>query len=278
MDREKQVISYANNFEDVLLQRAFPGEEPGFYIDVGAYEPTFHSVTKLFYDRGWSGINIEPNPVPFAKLRAERLRDINLNIGLSNKDGFLKIYEAPEACWSVDLGLLKGWFGAKDNELAERSVPVARLATVCEQYVPSGRTIDILKIDVEGHEREVIEGGDWARWRPRIVLAEAYRTDTWEHLLLNSGYFFTLHDGVNRLYVREEDRALQPLLSIPVNPSDNFLIHGYLQCISDLEQRLTAYQELGPFAWGVARWVHRTSLRHPRASRFVKRIMRRAAG
>ena len=31
----------------------------GFYIDVGACHPVVHSVTKLFYERGWNGINID---------------------------------------------------------------------------------------------------------------------------------------------------------------------------------------------------------------------------
>ena len=53
-------ISYAQNFEDIRLWRALKFFENGFYIDVGANDPTHDSVTKAFYDRGWSGINVEP--------------------------------------------------------------------------------------------------------------------------------------------------------------------------------------------------------------------------
>ena len=53
-------VSYAQNFEDVLLHRVFGGQETGFYVDVGAYHPVDGSVTKAFYDLGWSGINLEP--------------------------------------------------------------------------------------------------------------------------------------------------------------------------------------------------------------------------
>jgi FkbM family methyltransferase len=41
-------------------------------------------------------------------------------------------------------------------EAVKQFVPVMTLAQVCEADVD--RAIDILKIDVEGHEREVIEG------------------------------------------------------------------------------------------------------------------------
>ena len=39
------MISYAQNFEDVLLARAFRNRDRGFYIDVGAWHPVFDSVT-----------------------------------------------------------------------------------------------------------------------------------------------------------------------------------------------------------------------------------------
>ena len=33
------MLTYAQNFEDVMLARLFVGQETGFYIDVGACEP-----------------------------------------------------------------------------------------------------------------------------------------------------------------------------------------------------------------------------------------------
>jgi len=44
------IVSYAQNFEDVMLARAFPGAE-GFYVDVGANDPDIDSVTRVFYER-----------------------------------------------------------------------------------------------------------------------------------------------------------------------------------------------------------------------------------
>ena len=46
-------VSYAQNFEDVILNRIFKDKESGFYIDVGAHHPIYDSVTKAFYERGW---------------------------------------------------------------------------------------------------------------------------------------------------------------------------------------------------------------------------------
>jgi hypothetical protein len=80
--RKLSLTSYAQNYEDVMLARAFGGRNTGFYVDVGAADPINLSVTKWFYDLGWSGLNIEPNKQLFERLAADRPRDINLDCGV----------------------------------------------------------------------------------------------------------------------------------------------------------------------------------------------------
>ena len=55
-----QIISYAQNFEDVILWRALKHVERGFYIDVGAQDPVINSVSLAFYEKGWRGVHVEP--------------------------------------------------------------------------------------------------------------------------------------------------------------------------------------------------------------------------
>jgi methyltransferase FkbM-like protein len=71
-------ISYAQNFEDVMLWRALKHVQAGFYIDVGAGHPDDYSVTRAFYDRGWRGINIEPTS-RITRLAGARPLDLNLH-------------------------------------------------------------------------------------------------------------------------------------------------------------------------------------------------------
>ena len=52
------IVSYAQNFEDVMLWRALGKVENGFYIDIGAQHPVIDSVSKAFYDNGWRGIHV----------------------------------------------------------------------------------------------------------------------------------------------------------------------------------------------------------------------------
>src|SRR5689334_12770227 len=89
---EDPFVSFAQNFEDVILWRALRDVEKGFYVDVGAADPTEHSVTRAFYERGWSGINIEPQDDYFARLIEARPRDINLKVAAGRECGTRQLY------------------------------------------------------------------------------------------------------------------------------------------------------------------------------------------
>jgi hypothetical protein len=85
-------ISYAQNSEDVVLWRALRDLETGFYVDVGAGDPKEDSVTYAFYERGWSGINIEPLDEYFGKLTQARPRDTNLKVAVGREVGLRTLY------------------------------------------------------------------------------------------------------------------------------------------------------------------------------------------
>jgi FkbM family methyltransferase len=282
------MISYAQNGEDVLLDRVFRGQACGFYVDVGAADPVIDSVTKHFYDRGWHGINVEPFPRSYDALRASRPRDVNLNVGLSDHEGTLTLYEVPQ---NPELCTFVPRVGERYRQQglvgAQRPVPVTTLARVCAEHVRG--TIDFLKVDAEGHEKAVLEGADWRRWRPRVVLVEISDWETWEPFLLAQDYLFGLFDGINRFYVRAEDRALLPAIQRPVNCTDEFERHSVWllqQHIAFLERRLAelegrpaagpAPEEFGALALAFARRLKRLSARFPRAASAFRRIVRRA--
>lgn len=239
------MISYAQNSEDVLLSRLFPPGRPGFYIDVGANDPVVDSITKHFYDHGWRGVNVEPARQPFERLLQQRDRDVNLNVGLSDKEGSLTFYEfPPELPGSSTFQLAQAeWHHDTGMPFVDREVPVTTLAKICEEHVTG--TIDFLTVDTEGHERQVLEGGDWTRWRPRVVVVEATQPNTliathgqWEHLLTGADYLFATFDGLNRYYVRKEDEDLLPALAAPANVWDDYVPFKYSRAISELRAQV----------------------------------------
>jgi FkbM family methyltransferase len=270
------MISYAQNHEDVLLGRVFADHEDGFYIDVGANDPVRDSVTKHFYDRGWRGINIEPQTGRYECLRSQRPDDVNLNVGLSDRETALELLEClPNDTLSTFSSELASFWREQGLKFVTRRVPVTTLARMCDEHVD--RPIDFLKIDVEGHEREVIEGGDWARWRPRVVLVEASEPQRWEPQLLTAHYLFAAFDGLNRFYVRAEDSQLLAAFHAPVCFFDDFVPYTHQKIVDDLNAQLGLCKDLGPNTISIALWLRRMSTRFPRLSLTMKQMLRRGA-
>ena len=126
--------SYSQNREDVLLNRVFPSER-GFYIDVGAADPVELSVTKAFYDRGWSGVNVEPQPTYFAAIAAERPRDTNLNLIVSDTAGEKTFYEIVDRSgWATSDPATADQHRRAGLEVREYSVAAITLAEVCSKH------------------------------------------------------------------------------------------------------------------------------------------------
>ena len=222
-------VSYAQNFEDVLLWRAFKTVGRGFYIDVGAYDSEVDSVTLAFYKRGWRGINVEPNVDAFRSLREERPRDINLNVALSDSGGSATFYTFEDTGLSTLSRRQADAHRFAGRAMQTRTVPLLTLADLCRRHVDA--EIHFLKVDVEGSEREVLAGGDFARFRPIVVVVEATKPMSsvvdyagWEPLLLAADYRFLWFDGLNRFYAAAEHFAeIKPHFEVPPNCFDQFV-------------------------------------------------------
>ena len=202
-------VSYAQNFEDVLLWRALRQVGRGFYIDVGAAHPDINSVTRAFYDRGWSGINIEPVAAYAQRLEMARPQDVTLRLALGESSGQAPFFTVPGTGLStLESGVAQDYRN-QGFTVEEGSVAIETLAAICRRHAPT--EIHFLKVDVEGAERAVLAGADFDKVRPWIILVEATRPmsteetyATWEPLLLQANYHFAWFDGLNRFYIADE--------------------------------------------------------------------------
>ena len=223
--------SYAQQAEDVRLARVFRDQTDGFYIDVGAAHPVHDSVTKHFYDAGWTGIDIEPSATAAELLRQDRPRNLVLELACSDANGDATLYDTDVLGWAtLDETIADHVRSVRVTDATARRVPVRTLASICAEHVT--RPIDFLKVDVEGHEAAVLRGADFTRWRPTVVVVEATRPhttepthDEWEGLLTRAGYVFAAFDGINRFYVPTERDDLRAALEPPVTVLDGWETH-----------------------------------------------------
>jgi FkbM family methyltransferase len=225
------LVSYTQNGEDVRLWRVFKDVPHGFYVDVGAGDPWDGSVTRLFYDRGWSGINVEPRPV-YEELAAARPRDVTIRAVVGDVDGTVPFFVAHAE-------------GATSNldPVDATRVPQRRLDAILQES-GEAREIQFLKIDVVGAARHVLASMDFSAHRPIVVVVEAVTSssatthDEWESILLDADYVFATFDGVNRFYVDRAHSELGEVLAYPVSALDRFTPASLLR--AQLEARRLA--------------------------------------
>ena len=225
-------VSYAQNFEDVMLWRALKHIENGCYVDVGAQHPVVDSVSKAFYERGWRGIHIEPVPQYAKLLRQDRPDETVLEVALSDAEGTLELNVIP------DTGLSTAVDAYAQRHQVERGlehqliqVPVLTLKSALKSLV--GKDVHWLKIDVEGLEKKILQGWDSQILRPWIMVVEATIPGSpeadyasWDPILTAADYQFVYFDGLNRFYVAKEHGELTEAFSAPPNVFDGVQLSG----------------------------------------------------
>ncbi|NUY35335.1 FkbM family methyltransferase [Paraburkholderia sp. JPY303] len=221
-------ISYAQNFEDVMLLRALKDVSDGCYIDIGAHHPVVDSVSKAFYDRGWRGIHVEPTSEYAALLRAQRPDEIVIQAAISDNHEALNFFEMHGlSTGDADIAQMHRSQGIESGRIV---VPCLTLDDVLAQV--GEREIHWLKIDVEGMEDRVLQGWQSSRL-PWIVVVESTipnspqeNWDEWEPLLTRKGYEFVYFDGLNRFYISPHQPSIRAAFRASPNVFDGFALHG----------------------------------------------------
>ena len=223
----KPFVSYSANREDVYINRVFAAQPTGFYVDVGAAHPMYENDTRALYERGWSGINIEPNEEFFGLLAEARPRDRNLRLVVSDEPGELVFHQVIGTGLSTADSGEAGRARERGHEVAERRVAADTLRHILDEAAPNA--IDLLKVDVEGFELKVLQSNDWTRFRPHLVLVEATfpdtpvrRPDLVTPYLEAQGYRRVFFDGLNDYFTEQGFEPPPDAFDRPVNVFDHF--------------------------------------------------------
>jgi FkbM family methyltransferase len=180
------------------LKERFLGTAPGFFVEVGANHPVDGSQTWHLEKLGWTGILVEPLPALVQTLRRQRAAMVVecACSGPGNAGTTMPLHVAG-ALSSFDATLMD----ASATALQTIAVAVRTLDDVLES-VNAQAPIDFLSIDVEGHEVEVLQGFDIARWRPRLILLEDHLLGLEKHRYITArGYKLLRRTGLNNWYI-----------------------------------------------------------------------------
>lgn len=186
------------------------------YLDIGANDPFWCNNTYLFYKKGCSGVNIEPDISLFNKLKMNRPKDINLNMGI----GFSAEKEVGD--FYVMSSKALNTFSKEEAERIDklndfsiqevRKIELININEVLKTYYTI-RELDFLSIDIEGLDLKVLDSLNFEKYKPKVICVETVtfnqrptpKTDSAIHnCLVEKGYFVYADTFINTIYARQD--------------------------------------------------------------------------
>ena len=190
------------------MREFFAGAPSGFFVEIGANDPRYASQTWHLEQLGWTGVLVEPQPDLADNLRRQRTAKV-FSVACSSRANAgqrMKLHVAG-ALSSLERERMAP--GAELERVIE--VPIRTLDDVlAEAHAPV--PIDLVSLDVEGHELQVLDGFTLSRWKPRLILLEDHVSDLTKHRFLTAqGYRLVRRVENNGWYVpRDAAVAVTP--------------------------------------------------------------------
>jgi len=165
---------YSQCQEDIYLnENIFKNKKNGVYIELGALDGILFSNTKFFEDSlNWKGILIEPHPEKFKLLEVNRPNNFLFNNLVSCHEEpleFRYFVDCHAAVSGVENTLSQHHFDTyfESNNEFNKSLPQSKILikpTRLTEIVRETKLthIDLLSLDVEGHEYEVLQSWDFS--------------------------------------------------------------------------------------------------------------------
>jgi len=210
--RNKKFLKNSSQFgEDKFILDLFDKDYSGKYLDLGCYHPTRHSNTHILYQSGWTGINIDLNPLTIELFNFMRPKDFNYNIGISNSEEekelyFINEFNTQNTLDKNQLNFLKNHHNIKDREILKTKLKTKKLETILLDN--NFHNIDFFNIDIEGHELEVIESIDFDKFKFKYICIEMIqhneisinRSKKIKDILNNNGFIIVKKFEFNYIY------------------------------------------------------------------------------
>jgi len=170
----KQKYQKKENKHILFLKDYFIEKKNGLYIDVGCYHPVRLSNTRFLHNKGWSGINIDISKKSIDLFRIARKKDINLNIGIGNKNEISNVYFQKKLFHAntLDYNHAQNFL----TKMIKETINVLTLDSVIDKYAKN-KKIDFIDIDCEGKDLEVLQGLNLTKNDVELISIEMHGYD-----------------------------------------------------------------------------------------------------
>ena len=207
--------SYSQCGEDLIIRYIFNlrGIKNPSYIDIGANDPFFLNNTAIFYKNGSKGINIEANPQLAKNFKIHRKKDINLNIGISDKDEELDFYIMDDNTLSTFSKEECDHMINNGKKLSEiKKIKLKTISEIIQKY-HSNIFPDFLSIDVEGLDFKILQSINFQKSSPKVICVEAAEYSTIGagerrvdliDFLVSKNYYEYANTNLNAILVRKD--------------------------------------------------------------------------
>lgn len=185
-------------------------DDPGFYVEIGAWEGVKKNSTVLLERAGWEGVCIEASPPSYKQLVKNRKCKC-LNVAVYDHDGkvdYALFPNRPEWNGIVDSydELHKKLLNSKNPRLGSRySEPAEVVKIECKKWSSLGlpKHIDYLQLDVEGAELAILKNIDWESQDIDYICLEDNnhnKNSTYKDFMIDLGYEIILQQHVDFLW------------------------------------------------------------------------------
>jgi FkbM family methyltransferase len=204
---------YSQFAEDISVVRFFPKRYKGIFVDVGCFHPKKYNNTWLLYKKGWSGVNIDIDPIKITAFNFVRRKDHNVACAIGSVPGEIEYYT--RGFYSLTTSTSKD-FASNSHPHIKKETTARRLDDVLETSPIANKQIDFLSIDAEGNDFEVLKSLNFHVYKPTVVAIESNKTmledvlNTQEYLFLKEiGYDLSAWCGLtlifkNQAFIRKE--------------------------------------------------------------------------
>jgi FkbM family methyltransferase len=203
--------TYAEFETDHIIWENYFLNKVGVMVEVGCADPIIYSMSKLFRDKGWRCIGVEPNPFFTNKHRmlgnevyeyavsTQNATDVDFFMVNDYGHGHTMTYESFSAL-KIHEGYIEKHSMPQNIEVIK--VKTKTLQDILEQDAKIDH-IDFLSVDVEGYELDVIRSLDLTKYKPSVIVLENYLYDAnYNTFMQELGYALIQTIEYNYIYGR----------------------------------------------------------------------------